>query len=114
VIAALRRAGISVPRALPTAVRGQAADHLFLLRLASALAAQNPPVTLAVDDLHLLTEPRLLDGLDSCCATWGLACAWWSPRGRIRCCRCTVTGWPASWPRSARATLLSAPPKPDC
>jgi LuxR family maltose regulon positive regulatory protein len=64
VIAALRRAGISVPRALPTAARGQAADHLFLLRLASALAAQNPPVTLAVDDLHLLTEPRLLDGLD--------------------------------------------------
>ena len=64
VLAALRRAGISVPRALPTAARGQAADHLFLLRLASALAAQNPPVTLAVDDLHLLTEPRLLDGLD--------------------------------------------------
>ena len=64
VIAALRRAGISVPRALPTAARGQAADHLFLLRLASALAAQDPPVTLAVDDLHLLTEPRLLDGLD--------------------------------------------------
>src|SRR2546429_9375155 len=28
VIAALRRAGISVPRALPTAARGQAADHL--------------------------------------------------------------------------------------
>jgi LuxR family maltose regulon positive regulatory protein len=37
---------------------------VFLLRLASALAAQNPPVTLAVDDLHLLTEPQLLDGLD--------------------------------------------------
>jgi LuxR family transcriptional regulator, maltose regulon positive regulatory protein len=32
VVAALRRAGISVPRALTTAARGQAADHLFLLR----------------------------------------------------------------------------------
>src|SRR5437773_3762543 len=64
VAAALRRSGVTVPRALPTAARGQAADHLFLLRLASALAAQHPPVTLAVDDLHLLTEPKVLDGLD--------------------------------------------------
>jgi LuxR family maltose regulon positive regulatory protein len=34
-----------------------------LLRLASALAAQDPPVTLVVDDFHLLTEPRVLSGL---------------------------------------------------
>ena len=64
VVAALRRAGISVPRALATAARGRAADHLFLLRLVSALAAQDPPVTLVVDDLHLLTEPAVLGELD--------------------------------------------------
>ncbi len=33
-------------------------------------------------------------GLTSCCGTWGPASAWWSPRGWIRRCRCTVTGWP--------------------
>jgi LuxR family maltose regulon positive regulatory protein len=64
VIAALRRAGLAVPGALPAAARGHAVDHAFLLRLASALAAQDPPVTLVVDDLHLLTEPALLEGLD--------------------------------------------------
>ena len=35
-----------------------------MLRLAAALAAQDPPVTLVLDDLHLLTDPRVLDGLD--------------------------------------------------
>jgi len=64
VVAALRRAGVAVPGALPAAARGQAADHVFLLRLASALAAQNLPVTLVVDDLHVLTEPKVLGGLD--------------------------------------------------
>jgi LuxR family transcriptional regulator, maltose regulon positive regulatory protein len=64
VVAALRRSGVAVPGALPTAARGPAADHLFLLRLASALAAQDPPVTLLLDDLHLLADPRVLDGLD--------------------------------------------------
>jgi LuxR family maltose regulon positive regulatory protein len=63
-VAALRRAGISVPGAPPAAARQRAVDHLFLLRLASALAAQDPPVTLVLDDLHLLTDPRVLDGLD--------------------------------------------------
>ena len=37
---------------------------MFLLRLAAALAAQNPPVTLVLDDFHLLTDPKVLDGLD--------------------------------------------------
>jgi LuxR family transcriptional regulator, maltose regulon positive regulatory protein len=64
VIAALRRSGVAVPKALTAAARGQAGDHVLLLRLASALAAQNPPVTLVLDDLHLLTGSRLLDGLD--------------------------------------------------
>jgi LuxR family transcriptional regulator, maltose regulon positive regulatory protein len=63
-VAALRRSGVAVPGALPAAARGPAADHLFVQRLASALAAQDPPVTLVLDDLHLLTGPRVLDGLD--------------------------------------------------
>ena len=60
VVAALRRSGAAVPRALSAAARGPAADHAFLLRLASALAAQDPPVTLVVDDLHVLAEPAVL------------------------------------------------------
>ena len=63
VITALRRAGIAVPKALSATARGHAVDHMFLLRFASAMAAQNPPVTLVLDDLHLLTEPKVLDGL---------------------------------------------------
>jgi LuxR family maltose regulon positive regulatory protein len=48
VVAALRRSGVAVPGQLPADARGRAADHVFLLRLASALAAQNPPVTLVL------------------------------------------------------------------
>ena len=43
---------------------GREAGHAFLLGLAAALAAQDPPVTLVLDDLHLLTDPGVLDGLD--------------------------------------------------
>jgi LuxR family transcriptional regulator, maltose regulon positive regulatory protein len=63
VVAALRRSGVAVPAVLPAA-RGRAGDRVFLLGLAAALAAQDPPVTLVLDDLHLLTDPRVLDGLD--------------------------------------------------
>ena len=63
-VAALRRSGVAVPGALPAAARGRPADHVFLLRLASAMAAQDPPVTLVVEDLYVLTDPRVLDGLD--------------------------------------------------
>ena len=63
-VAALRRSGVALPKALSAATRGRAAEHRFLLRLASALAAQDPPVTLVVDDFHVLTEPRVLAGLD--------------------------------------------------
>ncbi len=63
VVAALRRSGVAVPAALPAA-RGRATGHVFLLRLAAVLAAQDPPVTLVLDDLHLLTDPEVLDGLD--------------------------------------------------
>ena len=63
VVAALRRSGVAVPGALPAA-QGRDAGHVFLLGLAAALAAQDPPVTLVLDDLHLLTDPKVLDGLD--------------------------------------------------
>ena len=62
VVAALRRAGVAVPEARPAPGRGR--QHVFLLRLASVLAAQDPPVTLVLDDFHLLTEPLVLDGLN--------------------------------------------------
>ena len=64
VVAALGRAGVAAAQALTAAARGRAADHVFLLRLASALAAQDPPVTLVLDDLHVVTDLRVLDGLD--------------------------------------------------
>ncbi len=64
VVAALRRSGVAVPGALPAATGERAADQGFLLRLASVLAVQDPPVTLVLDDLHLLTDPPVLDGLD--------------------------------------------------
>jgi len=64
VVAALRGSEVALPKSLSAATRGRAAEHPFLLRLASALATQDPPVTLVVDDFHLLTEPRVLNGLD--------------------------------------------------
>ena len=63
VVAALRRSGVAVPEALPSA-RGRDTGHVFLLWLAAVLAAQDPPVTLVLDDLHLLSDPTVLDGLD--------------------------------------------------
>jgi LuxR family transcriptional regulator, maltose regulon positive regulatory protein len=64
VVAALRRSGVAVAGTLPAAARERAVDHMFLLRLASVLAGQDPPVTLIVDDLHLLTEPAALGELE--------------------------------------------------
>ena len=63
VLAALRRVGVAVPKALRV-VPQEAADDEFLLRLTAVLAAQDPPVTLVLDDLHLLTEPEVLKGLE--------------------------------------------------
>ncbi len=62
VVAALRRSGVAVPS--PAATRGRPGDDLFLLRLTAALAVLDRPVTLVLDDLHLLTEPTVLKGLD--------------------------------------------------
>ncbi len=63
VLAALRHAHIGIPRAMSATVRRYAIDHEFLLRCAALMAAQDPPVTLVLDDVHLLTSQRVLDGL---------------------------------------------------
>ena len=63
VAAALRRSGVAVPTP-PPAGRGRDAGRVFVLGLAAALAAQDPPLTLVLDDLHLLTDPLVLDELD--------------------------------------------------
>src|ERR1039458_9602002 len=63
VTAALRAAGVPVPLLSPALAGGNEVDHSFLLRLASELAAHDPPVVLVLDDLHLLTAPAALDGL---------------------------------------------------
>jgi hypothetical protein len=64
ILAALSGCGVAVPRALPAAGRGRAAGHGFLLRLAAALAGQDRPVMLVLDDLHLLTDREALQGLN--------------------------------------------------
>jgi LuxR family maltose regulon positive regulatory protein len=64
VVAALRRSGAVIPAAMPADARKQATDHVFLLWLASALAGQDRPVMLVLDDFHLLTDPEVLKGLD--------------------------------------------------
>src|SRR5215467_12230371 len=63
VLEALRRPGVHFPRAMSAAVRRYPVDHEFLLRFASLMAAQDPPVTLVLDDVHLLTSPKVLEGL---------------------------------------------------
>ena len=64
VVAALRRSGTVIPEAVPGDPLEQGTDHVFLLRLVSALAGQDPPVILVLDDFHELTEPEVLAGLD--------------------------------------------------
>jgi LuxR family maltose regulon positive regulatory protein len=68
VVAALRRSGVAAPDVPPAEAGGRAGHQVFLLRLASALAAQDPPMPLVLDDLHLLTDPQVLGGLD--CVLW--------------------------------------------
>lgn len=63
VVAALRRAGIRVPRAALAAARTRA-GHSLLLQLASALTGQDPPAVLVLDDFHLVTERKVLAALD--------------------------------------------------
>ena len=63
VTAALRSAGAQVTPLSPAMASANDVDHSFLVRLASDLATQDPPVTLVLDDLHLLTASAALDGL---------------------------------------------------
>jgi LuxR family transcriptional regulator, maltose regulon positive regulatory protein len=63
VAAALRRSGVAVPASSP-AGRGRDAGRVLVLGLAAALAAQDPPLTLVLDDLHLLTDPLVRYELD--------------------------------------------------
>jgi len=62
VVAALRESGVTLPRALPAEMRGRVGGHVFLLQLAAALAAQDPPVTLVLDDLYLLMHRNIARG----------------------------------------------------
>jgi LuxR family transcriptional regulator, maltose regulon positive regulatory protein len=62
-LAALRRAGISVPRTWVAGSRGGAGSHAFLLRLASVLASLAQPLVMVIEDVHLLTNVDILDGL---------------------------------------------------
>lgn len=63
VVAALRRAGVAVPGVPAAHGRRDTADHESLLRISATLAAQDPPVVLVLDDLHLLTAAGPLEGL---------------------------------------------------
>jgi len=63
VLEALRRSGMPIPRAVSAAVRRYPVDHEFLLRFASLMAPQDPPATLVLDDVHLLTGTTVLEGL---------------------------------------------------
>ena len=63
VVAALRSAGVGFRRALPAPGRAGRGRHAFLLRLAVELAAQDPPVTLVLDDLHQVEGHGLDDDL---------------------------------------------------
>ena len=64
IVAALGRSGVALPKVLSADLPRRQADHTFLVRLTSVLAAQDPPVTLIVDDLHALTRPTVLTELD--------------------------------------------------
>jgi LuxR family transcriptional regulator, maltose regulon positive regulatory protein len=62
-VAALRGAGVDVPKTVWSSARGRAVDHAFILRLTAAITAQESPVVLVLDDLHLITDQRSLTGL---------------------------------------------------
>jgi len=63
VLAALQQAGVPIPKGMTATARRYAVDHEFLVRFVSLIAAQDPPLTLVLDDVHLLTAPKVLDGL---------------------------------------------------
>ncbi len=62
VVEALRRARVTLPAGLPAAAAG--APEEFVRQFALALAGLDPPAALVLDDLHLVSDARLLEGLD--------------------------------------------------
>src|ERR1039457_704678 len=60
---AMRQAGVADPGTSPALPQEGASGPAFLPRLASALAAIEPPLALVLDDLHLLTAPGPLEEL---------------------------------------------------
>jgi LuxR family transcriptional regulator, maltose regulon positive regulatory protein len=63
VVAALRRAGVTVPGAAAVLASREAAGRAFPLQVASALAGYGLPVTLVLDDFQYAADPELLGGL---------------------------------------------------
>jgi LuxR family transcriptional regulator, maltose regulon positive regulatory protein len=61
VVEALRRAGVPLPADLPSSPARQ--PDLFLHQVSSAIASYHETVTLVLDDVHMLTDPRSLDGI---------------------------------------------------
>jgi len=64
VVAALRRSGVVLPEAMRVTPRDPSGYGRFLFGLTALMAAQDPPVALVLDDLHVLTDPDALKGLD--------------------------------------------------
>ena len=60
VVKALRQVGVPLEETGPALPHTRANGRAFLPRLASALAALDPPLVLVLDDLHLLTAPEPL------------------------------------------------------
>ena len=97
VVAALRRAGLALPgRGRPPPGRRRRITHPC--SGSRRRSGPGPAGGLVLDDLHLLTRPELLAGLD-----YVLRHAQPRPppgrcpiRGWTRCCRCIATGWPGS------------------
>lgn len=63
VLAALRRAGVTVGNAAAIPPREDVTRRVFLLRMAAALAGQDPPVTLILDDFQCVTDAKVMAGL---------------------------------------------------
>ncbi len=63
VLAGLARNGIPVAT-VGTPARAETADRSLLARLAACLSANPEPVVLVLDNAEVLTDPRVMDGLD--------------------------------------------------
>ena len=63
VLAALGQAGVAVSHAAAMLSHEEPTRRIFLLRMAAALAGQNPPVTLILDEFQCVTDATVLAGL---------------------------------------------------